>query len=366
MSDADSPVDSFDFEGHRRKAEEQYQAVRPRYAEYAQELANLLNRAFASRQIRVVTVQARAKDVNQFGIKAAKPSDDNPHLPKYPEPLTEIEDMAGIRIITYLLMDIETVERVVHDLFDVHDRSNKGEMLEHSDRFGYQSVHYIVSVTDERLKALELPQFSGMKAEIQIRTILQHAWAEIEHDIQYKPIDVLPHSIRRRFAALAGMLEIADREFQAIQNDDEQLRRDARQSVQEDRLDEVEITPDALKAYLDKMLGTDARMVQESYVWAAGMLRTMGFKDFRSVENCIAPYLGQDLSRVAWRAKQGQLMRFETLLLAAMGEAFIRLHPRHNEPVAVQSYRKALKRLEEAGIPIGIGLQHVNDVIAEA
>jgi hypothetical protein len=55
-------------------------------------------------------------------------------------------------------------------------------------------------------------------AEIQVRTILQHAWAEIEHDTRYKAVDVAPTAIARRFVALAGLLEIADREFQALQD----------------------------------------------------------------------------------------------------------------------------------------------------
>ncbi len=59
--------------------------------------------------------------------------------------------------------------------------------------------------------------------EIQVRTVLQHAWAEIEHDIQYKSASVIPAEIRRRFMSLAGMLEIADRESQAIQDADKRL-----------------------------------------------------------------------------------------------------------------------------------------------
>ena len=66
---------------------------------------------------------------------------------------------------------------------------------------------------------------------------------------------VIPTVIRRRFASLAGMLEIADREFQAIQDEDLSLRTEAIASVQEGTLDTIEITPYALKAYLDKRLG---------------------------------------------------------------------------------------------------------------
>lgn len=117
-----------------------------------------------------------------------------------------------------------------------------------------------------------------------MRTILQHAWAEIEHDIQYKSVETIPSLIRRRFMSLAGLLEIADREFQAIQNEDEQLRQEARISVVEGQLEKVEITPDALKAYLDKTLGSDGRMTDWSYQWTARMLRRMGFTNFKQID----------------------------------------------------------------------------------
>ena len=168
----------------------------------------------------------------------------------------------------------------------------------------------------------EYARYDGLKAEIQVRTILQHAWAEIEHDIQYKSVEVIPTPIRRRFMALAGLLEIADREFQTIQNEDEQIRQEARRSVQAGRLEEVEITPDALRTYLDKKLGPDGRMRDWVYESTAEMLRQFGFNNFRELEECIAGYNDDELSRRVWGGRQGQLTRFETMLLAGMGRPF--------------------------------------------
>src|SRR5262249_19774054 len=113
--------------------------------------------------------------------------------------------------------------------------------------------------------------YRDLVAEIQVRTVLQHAWAEIQHDIQYKSVTTIPVAIRRRFMALAGLLEIADREFQAIQDDDERLRQDARKSVDAGKLENVEITPDALKAYLDKRLGPDGRITSSAYDYEANV-----------------------------------------------------------------------------------------------
>src|SRR5205085_6657438 len=59
----------------------------------------------------------------------------------------------------------------------------------------------------------------GLKVEIQTRSILQHAWAEIEHDIGYKRASGLPSAFQRRFSRLAGLLEMADQEFVSINSE---------------------------------------------------------------------------------------------------------------------------------------------------
>jgi len=75
------------------------------------------------------------------------------------------------------------------------------------------------------LKLSEYALFDKMKCEIQVRTILQHAWAEIEHDLVYKSPADIPFRVRRRFASLAGLLEIADREFESLRQDEMAVRR---------------------------------------------------------------------------------------------------------------------------------------------
>ena len=57
-----------------------------------------------------------------------------------------------------------------------------------------------------------------LNASVQIRTVLQHAWAEFEHDIRYKGVVPDEHAfdLDRRFTLAAGLLGLADREFSAI------------------------------------------------------------------------------------------------------------------------------------------------------
>jgi len=84
--------------------------------------------------------------------------------------------------------------------------------------FGYISLHYIIKLNAARKQLPEYERFKEWKAEIQIRTILQHAWADIEHDLGYKSKDTVPRNIQRDFNRLSGLLELADKEFLGIRN----------------------------------------------------------------------------------------------------------------------------------------------------
>jgi len=202
--------------------------------------------------------------------------------------------------------------------------SNKRDLLLQEEKFGYQGVHYLVALREQRTSLPEYKRFGGLIAEIQVRTILQHAWAEIEHDIQYKSVETIPLPLRRRFMSLAGLLEIADREFQAVQDEDERLRAEARALISQGQLERVEITGDALKAYLDRKLGPDGRVSPFVYEFTAEALRALGFKNFHQIDECIVHYDDDALSKLVWGARQGQITRFEIQLLAGMGEYFMK------------------------------------------
>lgn len=133
--------------------------------------------------------------------------------------LDDISDISGIRIITYLSDDVDKVAAIVEKEF-VIDRANSVDKraLMDPDRFGYLSLHYVAQINSDRLKLTEYKRFGTCKVEIQIRSILQHAWAEIEHDLGYKGKLAVPREIRRRFSRLAGILELADTEFVAIRD----------------------------------------------------------------------------------------------------------------------------------------------------
>jgi ppGpp synthetase/RelA/SpoT-type nucleotidyltranferase len=351
VDEAAQEENTFDFEAHRREAVAEYLKNRAFYVELAHGIQTIVQQCLVHRKIKVHSVEYRAKDASSFEIKAGAPSIDDPTVPKYNDPARQITDLAGVRVITFFPATLDDIDDVLEEEFEIVERSDKGAVLLEQERFGYQSIHYLVKIRSQRADLPEYERFRDAIIEIQVRTILQHAWAEIEHDIQYKSPDVIPMEIRRRFMALAGLLELADREFQAIQNADVEITEKARASVEEGDLN-VEITPSALKTYLDRRLGADGRIASFSYTWTARILRSLGFRSLEQVDRCIDGYDDDRISRIAQGYRQGQTTRFEHMLLAGMGKRFIERHPLCSNTWFSGSSMNILERLETAGIAI--------------
>lgn len=199
-----SAPEEFDFAAHAARAKAQYESQLPLYEEFSDSVKKILSTCLADSEIAVHSITSRAKAPEGFAKKAAKASSEDPALPRYTDPLRQIKDLAGVRVITYFLTTIKDVEQVVEREFEITERVDKSQLLERERRLGYQSVHYLVQLRKNRCELPEYAKYAGLTAEIQVRTILQHAWAEIEHDIQYKAIYEIPTQTRRRFMALAA------------------------------------------------------------------------------------------------------------------------------------------------------------------
>jgi ppGpp synthetase/RelA/SpoT-type nucleotidyltranferase len=153
-------------------------------------------------------------------------------------PPNNITDLAGVRIITYFPSDVDKIVPLIEKEFKVDPKHSVDKRLCLDPAiFGYASVHFVVEFRPEMLKLPEYALFNKMKCEIQVRTILQHAWAEIEHDIVYKSPEDIPFRVRRRFACLAGLLEIADREFESLRQDEMAVRQAVQSRIKKVKMD---------------------------------------------------------------------------------------------------------------------------------
>lgn len=182
------------------------------YQSFLEEIEHQVKSILQASGFVVNAVTARLKSRESLSGKLKRKPD------KYSN-LSDITDIVGIRIITYFSEDVDRISDIVENEFDI-DRVNsidKRESME-PDRFGYCSVHYVVQMSKQRLALRECARFQGLKCEIQIRSVLQHAWAEIEHDLGYKSEITIPKEMRRDFSRIAGLLEIADKEFNYIRS----------------------------------------------------------------------------------------------------------------------------------------------------
>lgn len=140
------------------------------------------------------------------------------HPGKYKKP-EDLSDLLGIRIITYFPKDVDQVAAVLAKEFSIdREHSEDKRKLLDPDKFGYLSLHFAASLSTQRKSLAEYKRFADISFEIQVRSILQHAWAEIEHDLGYKAEGSLPDEMRRSFSRLAGLLELADEEFERLRN----------------------------------------------------------------------------------------------------------------------------------------------------
>lgn len=220
-----------------KRSVREYASKQSVFASYCNEMARITSEVIKIEEIRVQNVQCRVKSIESFEKKCSryKINNDNGRAELvYREPINEITDLSAIRVIAYTLKDVRRICSLVEENFEVVEKKDLGEDRFYSGRFGYQSIHYLVKLPPVRRSLPELAQYTEMICEIQIRTVLQHAWAEMEHDIQYKSSQELPKSIQKKFLSLAGLIEIADREFQSIQDEDVELKSSIQRSLQDD------------------------------------------------------------------------------------------------------------------------------------
>ncbi len=189
-----------------------YQAIEPRYRMLATAVEAALRRGVAE-CVPLAMVQARVKSVASFAEKAVR---------KYPDlanPVNELFDLCGGRVITHTVPEVERLCAWVEAHFGLSpaDRENVQERLGTSE-FGYSCVHYRIAVRPSspfvrRLPAKTRRAVDGLKLEIQVRTFLQHVWGDVAHDRLYKPGFEVPPRWHRLAARLAAMLEEGDRAF---------------------------------------------------------------------------------------------------------------------------------------------------------
>lgn len=207
-------------------------------------LLNLVNSLLEQKGIRVHQVQTRVKDRESLESKITRKNG------KY-ESLSDITDIVGVRIITYFDDEVDQIANMIEKEFTI-DRNNSIDKRKiDSDRFGYRSLHYVACLKEDRTQLPEYSSCGEQKFEFQIRTILQHSWAEIEHGLGYKGEFEIPSSAKRTFYRVAALLEQADIEFVKLKSTIEEYEKDVGIGVKENP-SEIEINKASLISFITK------------------------------------------------------------------------------------------------------------------
>ena len=230
------------MESKEKRYSEWYDKNNKLYKKFCVEIENIIAKLLDINNIPIHSITSRIKEKESFLEKCKRK--------EYEDAIDEMMDLAGIRIIAYINSDVQTACELIKKEFiiDIENSVNKSAIMKENE-VGYLSHHFIAKLNESRITLPEYSEFEGLQCEIQIRTFLQHAWAEIEHDRNYKFSGELPSEIKRRFYLVAGSLELLDREFQNLSDDIEKYGNDVKKKTTSGDLD-IAINSTSLREYI--------------------------------------------------------------------------------------------------------------------
>jgi predicted RNase H-like nuclease/ppGpp synthetase/RelA/SpoT-type nucleotidyltranferase len=319
-------------------AADTYAATKPGLDDAGRAFVALVTEVLDEAGINYLSVTGRTKSVESFAEKAARTRDG---LPLYADPLRDITDQIGVRVITYVNSDVSTVVELLADQMVVLDDRDMGLETASEGRFGYASRHLLIALGPDRAGDPAYAPMRDRTAQVQIRTVLQHAWAEFEHDIRYKGSVPEEHArdFDRRFTLAAGLLELADREFATIR---ERLRTGPTDAAEVDD-GGPQVTPRELAAFLAGQYADAEWSRTDHYVWIAGLLPDLGITSIDRLGEVLRGLDGADLmARMDYRYPPGAVRRLDDALLAAYGDTYVDLPGNAHRADAL---RQRLKRL---------------------
>ena len=179
-----------------------YSEERPKYKSLMEEGLSILKKEINSSSIKVHSFYSRIKSYDSCLDKIRNKN--------IKQPFDEIKDFVGLRVICLFLSDLERVEKVINEIFEVIEKEDKIHDSE-KDVFGYMGMHFIVQLNGDKTH-------NSIPFEIQVRTIAQDAWASISHHLDYKTSSIR-EDLKKDFHALSGLFYVADTHFKYIEQD---------------------------------------------------------------------------------------------------------------------------------------------------
>lgn len=222
----------------------EFERNRGLYSVYLNKLQRLISDLIDRVEIKPHAIDGRVKESDSLRKRIYREG-------KSYSSLEQITDKIGCRVIVNYQSEVDAIISKLRKEFiiDEENSTDKREIY-NTDRFGYVSVHLIVKLSKNRTALDEWRPYEGIWVEIQIRTVLQHAWANISHALQYKSENDVPSSDRRKLLRLSGLLEIADEEFRELYDRRNANINETASQIEHKNLD-VEVNTISIEAYID-------------------------------------------------------------------------------------------------------------------
>ncbi|CAA9327071.1 MAG: FIG00823336: hypothetical protein [uncultured Nocardioidaceae bacterium] len=311
-----------------------YAELQPELRLAADDFVQLTTSILDDAGINYLSVTGRAKSVASFASKAARTVAGRR---VFTEPLREITDQIGVRVITYVHSDVQAVVDLLNDQVTVHDDRDLGREAASEGRFGYASRHLLVGLSAAHASQPAYERLRGRLAQVQIRTVLQHAWAEFEHDIRYKGSIPEEHvsEFDRRFTLAAGLLELADREFSTIRS---RLGQGSTGSEVDSDDDDPRISSRELAAFLAGQYADAGWSRTEHYLWISGLVLELGITSLTELGDTLRSVDADALAeQMDYRYPPGAVRRLDDALLWAHGDSYVELHANADRAPALRA-----------------------------
>lgn len=261
-----------------------YSINEPRYRRLAEAASGIIEGLLTRERIQFLSVTPRVKGCDSLLKKLYDKT--------YDDPAKDIHDVAGIRVIAFTESEATRANAIIQEAFHVHPAKTPDKVGSLGvNKIGYRSIHIICDLGGQRLN---LPEFSDLTAlvfEVQVRTVLQHAWAEFEHDRNYKFAGVLPEQLRRRLFLAAGLLEIADQEFDRLAKEIDEYAAAVSKAAKRGRLD-AELNSTSIVQYLEAQGGALSDLASspaDRLTRVTEELRNFGLLSLADIDRLLTP-----------------------------------------------------------------------------